>query len=136
MPITDDQSVREILGLSPVAVVGCSRSPEKAAHSVPAYLLEHGIDIIPVNPHAEEIFGRRAYPSLEAIDREVSVVTVFRPSEEVPGIVDVAIRRDDVVAIWLQRGINHPDALERAENEGIVVVADRCMRTEHRRLIM
>lgn len=135
MPISEDQSIREVLGMSPVAVVGCSRSPEKDAHQVPAFLAERGYEIIPVNPSADEILGRSAYPSLADVPTDVGTVCVFRPSEEVPGIVDEAIERDDVAAIWLQLNIRHPAATARAEEAGIVVVEDRCMKIEHERLV-
>lgn len=133
MPVEDDQSVKEVLGLGPVAVVGCSSTPGKAAHEVPAFLLQHGYDIVPVNPNAEEILGRRSYPSLSEVDREIRLVNVFRPSEEVAGIVDEALARDDVMAIWLQLGIDDPEAVRRAEEAGLVVVRDRCMRVEYQR---
>ena len=134
MPVTDDQSIKELLGLEPVAVVGCSRTPGKDAHEVPAYLVSQGIDVIPVNPFADEIFGRRAYDILASIDRDIALVDVFRPSGEVPGLVNEAIERSDVKAIWLQVGIINDAALERAERAGLITVQDRCMRTEHRRL--
>lgn len=134
MPLADDHSIKEILGLDPVAIVGCSRNPGKAAHDVPRYLAENGFDIIPINPNADEILGRRAVPSISAVDRDVRLVTVFRPSEEVPAIVDTVLDRDDVKAIWLQLGITHNRALERAERSGLVTVQNRCMSVEHRRL--
>lgn len=134
MPLADDHSIKEILGLDPVAIIGCSRHPGKAAHDVPRYLVEQGFDIIPINPNADEILGRTAVPSISAVDRDVHLVTVFRPSEEVPAIVDDVLERDDVKAIWLQLGITDDRALERAETAGLVTVQNRCMSVEHRRL--
>jgi predicted CoA-binding protein len=122
-----------------VAVIGCSSTPGKAAHDVPKYLLEHGYDVVPVNPFADEIFGRRAYDDLAAVEERVELVEVFRPSEEVPGVVDQVLDRvddrEDVRAIWLQLGISHDDAAARAEAAGLRVVQDRCMKVEHGRLI-
>lgn len=135
MRIVDDQSLKELLGLEPVAVVGCSETPGKAAHDVPAYLHARGYEIIPVNPNAGEIFGTRAYPSLTAVDRPIRLVNVFRPSEEVPGIVAEAIDRGDVRAIWTQLGIRNDEAARTAEEAGLLVVQDRCMKIEHQRLI-
>lgn len=134
MPVVDDQSLKEILGLGPVAVIGCSRTPGKPSHDVPAYLLSQGYEIYPVNPHADEIFGRAVADSIVDIDEMISLVTVFRPSEEVPGIVSAILRRDDVRAIWLQLGITHEAALREAENAGLITVQDRCMKIEHARL--
>jgi hypothetical protein len=139
MPITDDEGFRRLLAYDTVAVIGCSTTPGKAAHDVPKYLLDHGYDVVPVNPFADEIFGRDAYDSLADVEEDVGLVDVFRPSEEVPGIVDDVVAREesrgDVEALWLQLGISHDEAVERAENAGLDVVQDRCMKVEHERLM-
>ena len=135
MPVEQDAELREILGLETVAVVGCSSSPGKAAHDVPDYLREHGYEVIPVNPYADEIFGVEPYDSLADVPGEIDVVDVFRPSDEVPDIVDQVLDRDGVRVVWLQLGIAHDDAAERAEREGLRVVQDSCMKIEHQRLI-
>ncbi|MFB6352479.1 MAG: CoA-binding protein [Halobacteriales archaeon] len=135
MPVTSDAELREIIGLQRVAVVGCSSTPGKDAHEVPKYLLEHGYDVVPVNPTAEEILGREAYDSLADVPGRIDVVDVFRPSEEVAGIVEAALARDDVKVIWTQRGIRDPDAASKAEAAGKRVVQDRCMKVEHQRLV-
>jgi predicted CoA-binding protein len=134
MPVETDAELREILELEHVAVVGCSATPGKDAHEIPDYLREHGYDVIPVNPFADEIFGREAYDSLSAVEETVDLVDVFRPSDEVAGIVDEAIERDDVKVVWTQLGIRDDDAAARAEADGLRVVQDRCMKVEHRRL--
>jgi hypothetical protein len=135
MPIEDADGLRRILGYSRVAVVGASTSYEKAAHIVPAYLKRHGYELRPVNPTAAEIFGIQAYDSLTDIGEPIDIVEVFRPSEEVPGIVEDALTRDDVKAIWMQPGIRNDDAARRAEANGVEVVQDRCMKVEHGQLI-
>jgi hypothetical protein len=139
MPITDDEGLRELLGLSRVAVVGCSSTPGKAAHDIPAYLQSHGYDVIPVNPFSEEILGRRAYDSLAAVEESVDLVNVFRPSDEVAAVVDQTLERladrGDVSAVWLQSGIRDDEAAARAESAGLRFVQDRCMKVEHRRLV-
>jgi len=135
MPVESDAELREILGLETIAVVGCSATPGKDAHEIPKYLLEHGYEVIPVNPFADEIFGRTAYDSLSDVEEEVDIVNVFRPSEEVSGIVDEAIQRDDVLVVWTQLGIRDAAAATRAEEAGKTVVQDRCMKVEHGRLV-
>jgi predicted CoA-binding protein len=135
MPVTTDAGLREILELDSIAVVGCSTTPGKAAHDVPRYLLDHGYDVIPVNPFADEIFEREADDSLSDVDERVDVVDVFRPAEEAPGIVDEALAREDVQAVWLQLDITHDEAGERVEADGRTFVQDRCMKVEHRRLL-
>ena len=135
MPIETDSEIREILEFDTIAVVGCSRTPGKAAHEVPSYLQRQGYEIIPVNPNADEVLGRPAYDSLSEVTEEVDVVDVFRPSAEVAGIVDEALARDDVEVIWLQLGIHDDEAVSRAEAAGLRVVQDRCMKPEHSRLV-
>lgn len=137
MPVDRDDELKSILELQTVAVVGCSRHRGKAAHEIPRYLQAQGYTIVPVNPHADRILGTRAYDSLAEIGQavEIDIVDVFRPSDEVAGIVDAALSRDDVDTIWLQLGIHDDTAVARAERAGIRVVQDRCMKPEHRRLL-
>ena len=139
MPITDDDGLRELLGLETIAVVGCSTTPGKAAHEIPAYLQRHGYDVIPVNPFADEILGEHAYDSLAEIEEDVDLVNVFRPSEEVPDIVDDVLARHedrgDVKAVWLQLGIEHDEAAARVEEAGLRIVQDKCMKVEHGMLV-
>jgi predicted CoA-binding protein len=135
MPVESADGLRKILDCDTIAVVGCSTTPGKAAHDIPAYLREHGYDVIPVNPYADQIFGREAYDSLSDVEETVDVVDVFRPSEEVPGIVDEALDRDDVQAVWLQLDITHDEAGERVEADGRAFVQDRCIKVEHQRLV-
>lgn len=135
MPVTDETELREILAHDRVAVVGCSSTPGKAAHDVPRYLHRQGYDVVPVNPYAEEILGRQAYDSLADVPGEVGIVDVFRPSEELGGIVDEALDRDETAVIWLQLGIHDDEAVARAEAAGRQVVEGMCMEPTHRRLL-
>ncbi|GAA0220914.1 CoA-binding protein [Halobaculum roseum] len=139
MPVTDDDGLRELLSMDPVAVVGCSSTSGKAAHDIPKYLQEHGYEVIPVNPYADEILGREAYDSLADVEEEIALVDVFRPSDEVAGIVDdVLTRREDrgdVEGLWLQLGITDDEALARADDAGLLTTQDRCMKVEHGRLV-
>ncbi|WP_323174237.1 CoA-binding protein [Natrialba sp. PRR66] len=135
MPTEDNDELRRILGYDRVAVVGASTSHEKAAHIVPAYLQRHGYDIIPVNPTANEIFGTQAYDSLADVTETIDIVEIFRPSEEVPEIVEQALDRDDVKAIWMQLGIRNDAAAQTAEAAGLAVVQDHCMKVEHGQLV-
>ena len=133
-----DAEFRDLLTLETIAVVGCSATPGKEAHDVPKYLLEHGYNIIPVNPVADEVFGLEAYDSLADVPDGIDMVNVFRPSEEVLDIVDDVLERHetrgDVEALWLQLGIRDDDAVERAVDAGIHVVQSRCLKVEHQRL--
>jgi predicted CoA-binding protein len=135
MPVESDAELREILGMNRVAVVGCSSTPGKDAHEIPKYLLDSGYDVVPVNPTADGILGRTAYDSLSDVEDEVEIVDVFRPSDEVAGIVDEAIERDDVAVVWTQLGIADAEAAARAEDAGLRVVQDKCVKVEHQRLV-
>lgn len=141
MIVSDDDGLDRILANDTVAVVGCSTSPGKAAHDVPAYLQRHGYRIVPVNPFADEILDETAYGSLSDVPDTVGVdvVNVFRPSEEAGGIVDSAIERagrlGDVSAVWLQLDITDDEAGARAADAGLAFVQDACMKVEHRRLV-
>ncbi|WP_227130582.1 CoA-binding protein [Halorubellus salinus] len=135
MVVSTDSALRDVLDVETIAVVGCSSTPGKAAHDVPRYLLDHGYDVIPVNPYAEEVFGIEAVDSLADVDRRVDVVDVFRPGDEAPGIVDAVLEREDVETVWLQLGITNDDAGRRVEESGRNFVQDRCIKVEHSRLV-
>jgi predicted CoA-binding protein len=134
MPVESDDELSEILDLDTIAVVGCSATAGKEAHEIPHYMQSHGYEIIPVNPYADRVLGRDAYDSLADVEEEVDVVDVFRPSDEVAGIVDEALDRDDVQVIWTQLGIRDDDAAAKAERAGKRVVQDKCLKVEHGRL--
>jgi len=134
MPVENDAELREILELQTIAVVGCSTTPGKAAHDVPKFLLDRGYEIIPVNPHADEVFGRAAADSLADVEAAVDIVDVFRPSEEVAGIIDEALDHEALEVVWTQLGVRDPDAGERVEAAGKRYVEDRCLKVEYQRL--
>ncbi len=135
-------SLKEVLDYRTVAVVGCSRDPTKEAHRIPKYLLDHGYLIVPINPSAKEILGRACYPSLlempEELQKNIEVVNIFRPSGDVPPIVEQAIelkkKHGNLKAIWMQLGIVNDEAAEKAKGAGLKVVMDQCMMLEHARL--
>ena len=134
MPVESDDELREILEHDTIAVVGCSTTPGKAAHDVPKFLRNRDYEIVPVNPHADEIFGREAADALAEVEADIDIVDVFRPSEEVAGIVDQAVERDDVEVVWTQLGIRDPEAGERLEAAGKRYVQDECLKVAHQRL--
>ena len=113
-----------------IAVVGLSNDPEKASNEVGGYLKEQGYRIIPVNPKEEEVLGERAYETVEQIPEQVDVVDVFLPPEKTPEIAEDAVRASAGV-LWLQEGIESPEACRIAEEGGLVYVENRCMRKTH-----
>ncbi len=129
-----DEQIRDILSLKKVVVIGMSKHSSKAAHYVPKYLSDNGYDITPVNPSAEEILGKKCYGTVSEIDKEIEIVDIFRPSDQVLPFVQEAIKKKPKV-IWLQEGIHNFEAEELARKEGIKVVYNRCMLAEHQRLL-
>lgn len=107
-----------------IAVVGLSPNPERPSYRVASYLKEHGYRIIPVNPMAKEVLGEISYPDLSSIPVPVDVVDIFRRSEDVPGIVEEAIKIK-ARAVWMQEGIINEAAAARAREAGLLVVMDR-----------
>lgn len=125
---------KEILNTSRVvAVVGLSPNPDRPSYRVASYLKEQGYKIIPVNPTTGEILGEVSYPDLSSIPETVDVVDIFRRSEEVPAIVEDAIKIGAKV-VWMQEGIINEEAATRAREAGLLVVMDRCMLKEHQKL--
>lgn len=112
-----------------IAVVGASRDPGKAAHSVPLQMLRHGWRIIPVNPFVAEVFGQRAYPSLADIGEPVDLVNVFRPAADAVEVVRQAVAVG-APAVWLQTGIVSAEARRIATGAGLDYVEDRCLAVE------
>ena len=108
-----------------IAVVGASRHPVKAAHSVPYQLLRYGWRVIPVNPSATDIWGERCYPVLAEIPEPVDLVNVFRPSADATDVVRQAIEIG-AKAVWLQQDIVSPEGRRMAEEAGIDYVEDTC----------
>ena len=131
-----DARLRDLLtSARTIAVVGLSDKPERDSNEVARYLKAVGYRILPVNPTLTEVLGERAYPSLSAIppDIPIDIVDVFRRSDQVPPVVDEAIARS-AKAIWMQLGVEHPEAAARAESRGVPVVQNLCIMVQHRRL--
>ncbi|NLL42880.1 MAG: CoA-binding protein [Firmicutes bacterium] len=128
--------VEKALELKRVAVVGLSKDPSKAAHSVPRYLQHHGYKIYPVNPFGgEELLGEKVYSSITEVEEPVDLVVVFRPSAEALPVVQDALTRDDIQGVWLQEGITSSEAKQLVREKGLLFVEDKCMFKEHRKLI-
>ena len=133
--MNDDQMMKDILlSAKTIASVGLSSNQQKESYWIVSYLRDQGYRIIPVNPTADEILGEKAYPDLESVPEKIDVVQVFRKPEDVPPVVDSAIKIG-AKAIWMQEGIVNEEAAQKARQAGLQVVMDACMRVTHRRLI-
>jgi predicted CoA-binding protein len=131
-----EEEIRKLLrGARTIAVVGLSDRPERSSFGVTQYLQSRGYRIIPVNPKLQhEVFGETPYASLQDIPVPVDIVDVFRRSELVPPVVDEAIAIG-AKAVWMQLGVEHHAAAERARQAGLQVVMNRCIAVDHRLLL-
>jgi predicted CoA-binding protein len=130
-----DSQIKEFYQLKNIAVVGVSKNEEKPSHQVPKYLIEHGYNVIPVNPTVTEVLGRKCYPSVAAINGRTDIVDVFRKSEDIPAVIDDVLKKKDGIKVfWMQLGIHNEDAERKAKENGIDAVYNRCMMEEHGRL--
>ena len=117
-----------------IAVVGLSSNPARASYEVAAYMQRAGYKIIPVNPNETEVLGEKSYARLEDAPAKIEIVNVFRRAEDVPPVVEGAIKIG-AKGVWMQMGIENPAAAERARAAGLIVVEDACVFVEHRRRV-
>lgn len=125
-----EDAIRTILGYTRrIAVVGLSPRPHRASHGVAAALQTQGYEVVPVNPNADEVLGERAYDSLADVPGRIDLVDVFRREEHLPDVTRQAV---DVGArgIWYQLGLRSEEGARIAEDAGLDVVEDRCLKVE------
>jgi uncharacterized protein len=115
-----------------IAMVGLSSNPFRPSHFAAIYLIAEGYDVTPVNPRESVVLGRRSYPTLMEVPDPIEVVDIFREPAAVPEIVEQAVSRQAKV-VWMQLGVIHEQAAQRASDAGLEVVMDRCMKIEHAR---
>lgn len=133
MTINHPDRITELLKTAKtIAVVGLTDSPLRPSYGVSQYMQSQGYRIIPVNPNITEWEGEKAYASLLDIPEKIDIVNIFRRPEAVPDIVEQAIQIK-APAIWMQEGVVHEQAAEKARQAGIFVVMDLCILKEHRR---
>jgi len=127
-----------------VAIVGVSKDPSKDSYRVAMYLKSQGFRIVPINPFVNEILGEKSYKSLlelpQNVQKSLEIVDIFRPSQEVPSIVEQAIKLKSAYGrphvVWMQLGIFNEEAAKKAEKAKLTVIMDKCIMQEHKRLSM
>ncbi len=133
-----DQHLRDVLkGAKSVAVVGVSTNPVRPSYFVARYLGLKGFDVYPVNPvyEGQTLLGKDISATLADIDRPVDMVDIFRRSDAVPEIVDEALEVFPALkTIWMQIGVQHPEAARQARARGVTVIQNRCPKIEYQRL--
>ena len=120
-----------------VAIVGISADQYRPSHFVAIYLKAEGYHIVLVNPRyaGQTILGQPVYASLteaKQAGEQIEIVDVFRRPEDVPPVAEEAVKIGAKV-LWLQLGIRNDEAARAAQEVGLTVVQDRCMKIEHAR---
>src|ERR1700681_2521300 len=115
-----------------IAVVGLSSNPARPSYGVTEYIQSAGYQIVPVNPNETDVLGEPSYARLEDVPQKIEIVDIFRRAEEVPPVVDAAIRVGATV-VWMQLGIANEAAAEKARSAGLTVVMDPCLLIEHKK---
>jgi uncharacterized protein len=134
-PYQDPMTIQRVLhSAKTVAVVGLSPNELRASHFVGYYLLRHGYRVIPVNPRESEILGQKSYPSLADVPEPIDIVDVFRASDALPGIAREAVAVG-AGTLWCQFGVINEEGTRIAEEGGLTVIVDRCIKVEHARYI-
>lgn len=131
----DPATIQRLLNTAKtIAIVGLSANELRASHFVGYYLLRHGYRVIPVNPRETEILGEQSYPSLLDVPDRVDVVDVFRAPDALPKIAKDAVTVN-AGALWCQFGVINEEGVRIAEDGGLTLVVDRCLKVEHARYL-
>ena len=131
----DSLTIQRLLNTaSTIAIVGLSSNELRASYFVGYYLKRHGYRVIPVNPRETQILGERCYPSLLDVPEPVDIVNVFRAPDALPGIARDAVAIH-AKALWCQFGVINEEGARIAEDGGVPVIMDRCLKIEHARYI-
>ena len=131
----DPLTIQRVLhGTRTIAIVGLSGNELRASNFVGFYLKRHGYRVIPVNPRASEILGETSYASLRDVPEPVDLVNVFRAPDALPGIAEDAVAIG-ASALWCQFGVINAEGAKIAEDGGLTVIMDRCLKVEHARYI-
>jgi predicted CoA-binding protein len=130
---SSEEIIQILRSAKTIAVIGASVKPERPSHWISVYLKKQGYKVIPVNPGLSEILGDKCYKSLSEIPEALDIVDIFREPNAVAAIVEEAIAKKAKV-IWMQEGIVHNKAAEKARAAGLKVVMNKCIYKEHARL--
>jgi uncharacterized protein len=134
--LSSPEAAKLLAGAHRIAMVGASANPARPSHGVMSYLLDHGYEVVPINPNADDVLGERTYATLEeavAATGKFDIVDVFRRPEHTPEIARSAVATGSR-ALWLQLGVVNWEAAQIAGDAGLPVVMDRCTAIEHRRI--
>jgi predicted CoA-binding protein len=135
VPIEDGKTIESVLRTSKtIAVVGASPKPWRDSGSIGRYLIHKGYDVYPVNPHYQEVLGKKCYPDLKSIPVRIDIVDIFRNPDQVNEVIEEAITVR-AGTVWMQLGVVNEAAAAKAEQAGLQVVMDHCIAVEYSRLV-
>lgn len=118
-----------------IAVIGLSPQADRPSHDVTEYMIHQGYEIYGVRPGGiKTILGRPCFEKLADVNEPFEIVNVFRANEFIPGVVEEVLKTKAKV-LWLQLGITHPEAEEKARKAGLTVISNKCILVEHRKLL-
>lgn len=134
--INDDVAMKEIFTMcKSIAIIGLSPDPTKDSHKVAKYLQDHGFKIYPIYPKEDVILGEKVYRSLSDITECVDMVDMFRKPEIADSLIEEVLKRDDVKVFWLQLGIVNNAACQKAHENGLKAVQNKCTKLEYERFM-
>lgn len=133
--VDDIAGIRRVLANHrTIAVVGLSAHWHRPSYFAAKYMQEHSYRVIPVNPQYQEVLGERCYPSIAAIPGSVDIVDAFRRAPEMPALAREAAAKGAKV-LWMQLGVASEEAARIAQEGGLDVVQNRCVKIEHARIL-
>lgn len=126
----------DLTQIKTIAIVGLSDKPDRPSYQVAQYLINQGYKIIPVNPNIQEVFEQKSYPSISSIPKDISIdiIDVFRKSEDVISVIQEIIDSGRQSTIWLQEGIDNPDAVNLAQSHGYDITSGICLMKYHQQI--
>jgi predicted CoA-binding protein len=134
-PYQDPHTIQRVLReAKTIAIVGLSSNTLRASHFVGFYLKRHGYRVVPVNPREKEILGEQSYASLRDVPMPIDIVNVFRAPDAVPGIAKDAVAIG-AKCLWCQFNVINEEGARIAQEGGLDVVMDRCIKVEHARFV-
>jgi predicted CoA-binding protein len=134
LDLKDDPIFRILSRFKRITVVGLSPDFERPSYEVTEYMITEDYEINGVRPDTDEILGLDIYPSLKEVPGPLEIVNVFRASKHIPALVDELIEAGGAKVLWLQEGVAHPEAEQKARKAGIFVISNRCIMKEHHRV--
>lgn len=123
----------DLTKIKTIAIIGLSDKPDRPSYQVAQYLINQGYKIIPINPNITEVFGQKSYQNLASISSEIiiDIIDVFRKSEEVESVIKEIIDSGRQSIIWLQEGIDNPNAVNLAKSHGFEITSGICLMKFH-----